>query len=78
MHIHAVWQMGTEYRDAIVYQARVQQARKVYDESKDFRVEDSVRSAMNPFLVLKVRRDNLIEDTLSQIQLKVRFVSYCT
>lgn len=72
MHIHAAWQMGTEYRDAFVYQARVEQARKVFEGSEDFQVKDSIKSAMSPFLVLEVRRDHFIEDTLVQIQLKVR------
>ena len=70
MHIHAMWQMGLEYCDAIVYQAKVHQAKKVYEEDA-MTVEDSVKSAMSPFLVLEVRRDHLIEDTLVHVKLKV-------
>ena len=71
MHIHAMWQMGLEYCDAIVYQAKVHQAKKVYEEENAMTVEDSVKSAMSPFLVLEVRRDHLIEDTLVHVKLKV-------
>jgi ubiquitin-protein ligase E3 A len=63
-------QMGLEYRDAILYQAKVNQAKKVYEDG-EMTVEDSIKSAMSPFLVLEVRRDHLIEDTLVQIKLKV-------
>ena len=71
MHIHAMWQMGLQYCDAMVYQAKVHQAKKVYENDDDIAVEDSVKSAMSPFLVLDVRRDHLIEDTLVQVRLKV-------
>ncbi|CAB4005436.1 ubiquitin- ligase E3A-like, partial [Paramuricea clavata] len=69
MRIHAMRQMGLEYRDAILYQAKVNQAKKVYEDG-EMTVEDSVKSAMSPFLVLEVRRDHLIEDTLVQVKLK--------
>ncbi|XP_028396088.1 ubiquitin-protein ligase E3A-like [Dendronephthya gigantea] len=69
MHIHAMCQMGLEYCDAILYQAKVHQAKKVY-ENEEMPVEDSMKSAMSPFLVLKIHRDNLIEDTLVQVRLK--------
>ena len=64
--------MGLEYCDAIIYQAKVHQAKKVYEDD-EMTVEDSVKSAMSPFLVLEVRRDHLIEDTLVQVKLKVIF-----
>lgn len=67
--------MGAEYCDAIVYQARVHQAQKVY-EVDDIDVEDSVKSAMSPFLVLHVRRDHLIQDTLIQLKLKVQWCNF--
>ncbi len=73
MHIHAMWQMGLQYCDAMVYQAKVHQAKKVYEDNDDITVDDSVKSAMSPFLVLEVRRDHLIEDTLLQVKLKVVF-----
>ena len=65
--------MRVEYQNAIVHQARVQQAQRLREEiqSKADELEDAVKSAMCPFLVLEVRRDHLIEDTLNQIHLKV-------
>ena len=65
--------MRVEYQNAIVHQARVQQAQRLREEiqSKTNELEDAVKSAMCPFLVLEVRRDHLIEDTLNQIHLKV-------
>lgn len=73
LKIDAVSQMRVEYQNAIVHQARVQQAQRLWEEAqkKTNELEDAVKSAMCPFLVLEVRRDNLIEDTLNQINLKV-------
>lgn len=73
LKIDAVSQMRVEYQNAIVHQARVQQAQRLREEieSKADELEDAVKSAMCPFLVLEVRRDHLIEDTLNQIHLKV-------
>jgi len=64
--------MRVEYQNAIVHQARVQQAQRLREEtqSKADELGDAVKSAMCPFLVLEVHRDNLIEDTLNQIYLK--------
>lgn len=65
--------MRVEYQNAIVHQARVQQAQRIREEAQknDTDLEDAVKSAMCPFLVLEVRRDHLIDDTLNQIHLKV-------
>ena len=73
LKIDAVSQMRVEYQNAIVHQARVQQAQRLREEipSKADELEDAVKSAMCPFLVLEVHRDHLIEDTLNQIHLKV-------
>lgn len=73
LKIDAVSQMRVEYQNAIVHQARVQQAQRLWEEAqkKTNELEDAVKSAMCPFLVLEVRRDSLIEDTLNQINLKV-------
>lgn len=73
LKIDAVSQMRVEYQNAIVHQARVQQAQRLREEvqSKTNELEDAVKSAMCPFLVLEVRRDHLIDDTLNQINLKV-------
>ncbi|EDO40302.1 predicted protein, partial [Nematostella vectensis] len=71
MHIDAVWQMRVEYQNAIVHQARVQQVQRIFEETeKSKKLNDGVKAAMCPFLVLEVRRDHLIRDTLSQIHLK--------
>ena len=76
MHIDAVWQMRAEYQNAIVHQALVHQAQKVFEESeKKNSIGDSVKSAMCPFLVLEIRRDHLIGDTLAQISIKV-YIQY--
>ena len=73
LKIDAVSQMRVEYQNAIVHQARVQQAQRIREVQKNENdLEDAVKSAMCPFLVLEVRRDRLIEDTLNQIHLKVR------
>ena len=74
MKIDAVSQMRVEYQNAIVHQARVQQAQRIREEVENTQndLEDAVKSAICPFLVLEVRRDHLIEDTLNQIHLKVR------
>lgn len=73
LKIDAVSQMRVEYQNAIVHQARVQQAQRLREEiqSKADELGDAVKSAMCPFLVLEVSRDHLIEDTLNQIYLKV-------
>ena len=73
LKIDAVSQMRVEYQNAIVHQARVQQAQRIREEveKKEDDLQDAVKSAMCPFLVLEVRRDHLIEDTLNQIYLKV-------
>ena len=64
--------MRVEYQNAIVHQARVQQTQRLWEEvEKENCLEDAVKSAMCPFLVLEVRRDHLIQDTLDQIYLKV-------
>ena len=73
LKIDAVSQMRVEYQNAIVHQARVQQAQRLREEiqSEADELEDAVKSAMCPFLVLEIRRDHLIEDTLNQIYIKV-------
>ncbi|KXJ25787.1 uncharacterized protein LOC110243883, partial [Exaiptasia diaphana] len=71
MHIDAVWQMRAEYQNAIVHQARVQQAQKIFDRAeKSNKFNDAVKAATCPFLVLSIRRDYIIRDTMTQIHLK--------
>lgn len=72
MHIDAITQMREEYQDAIVHQARVQQVQKSWNDFNDSStLSNEVRSAMCPYLLLEIRRDNFIEDTLKQLQEKV-------
>ncbi|XP_030851223.1 probable E3 ubiquitin-protein ligase HERC4 isoform X2 [Strongylocentrotus purpuratus] len=72
LHLDAVVQMRKEYQVAILHQARVNQAQKYLTDGRRFtpNLKDSIKAAMCPFLVLEVRRDYLISDTLAQIRLK--------
>lgn len=72
LHLDAVFQMRKEYQVAILHQARVNQAQKYLKDARRFtsNLKDSIKAAMCPFLVLEVRRDYLISDTLAQIKLK--------
>ena len=51
---------------------RVYQAQKYLHNSNKEALKDSIKAAMCPFLVLEVRRDSLIRDTLAQMRLKRR------
>ncbi|XP_071955318.1 probable E3 ubiquitin-protein ligase HECTD2 [Antedon mediterranea] len=69
LHFDAVIQMRKEYQSAILHQARVNQAQKYIQEGSRFKnISDSVKSAICPFLVLEIRRDHLIADTMAQIR----------
>nr|XP_054753405.1 probable E3 ubiquitin-protein ligase HECTD2 [Lytechinus pictus] len=72
LHLDAVVQMRREYQVAILHQARVNQAQKYLKDGRRFtpNLKDSIKAAMCPFLVLEIRRDYLISDTLAQIRLK--------
>ncbi|XP_033122180.1 ubiquitin-protein ligase E3A-like [Anneissia japonica] len=71
LHFDAVLQMRQEYQSAILHQARVNQAQKYIREGSRFnKISDCVKSAICPFLVLDIRRDHLIPDTLAQIRIK--------
>ncbi|RDD45965.1 Ubiquitin-protein ligase E3A [Trichoplax sp. H2] len=71
LHLDAMLQMKEEYQDAFIYQAEIHQAQMILQGSERERVvEDSLHSIMCPFLVLEVRRDYLIEDTMQQIRSK--------
>ena len=72
MHIDAITQMREEYQDAIVHQARIQQVQKSWSDFNDSSsISHKVRSAMCPYLLLEIRRENFIADTLKQLQEKV-------
>jgi len=71
IHIDALTKMREEYQDAIVHQARVQQVQKSWNDFNDSSpLSTEVRSAMCPYLLLEIRRDHFIEDTLKQLQEK--------
>ncbi|XP_072018753.1 probable E3 ubiquitin-protein ligase HECTD2 [Amphiura filiformis] len=70
LHLDAVVQMREEYQRAILHQARVNQAMTYLSPNHTAAMKDSIKAAMCPFLVLEIRRDMLIPDTLQQIRLK--------
>lgn len=76
LRIDAVSQMSQTVKDAFVHQAWVHQAQKMRaeqpDDPTDPVYQDVVRAAINPYLLLQVRRGQLIEDTMSQISSKLK------
>lgn len=71
MHVDAITQMREEYQDAIVHQARVQQVQKSWSDFDDASpLSNEVRSAMCPYLLLEIRRENFIQDTIKQLHEK--------
>ncbi|KAJ3092692.1 hypothetical protein HK102_004154 [Quaeritorhiza haematococci] len=84
MHIDAMVQMSQEFEDAFVHQALVIHAQRFLQDSPSVtNLENELRQATNPYLVLEVRRERLVQDVLDQIRkkekdlkkpLKVKFV----
>ncbi|KAI8803773.1 hypothetical protein BJ742DRAFT_485418 [Cladochytrium replicatum] len=85
LHIDAMVQMSAEYEEAFVHQALViHAARFLYDSPSVTQLGESLKTALNPYLVLSVRRHRLVDDVLDQLSrattrelkkpLKVRFV----
>lgn len=84
IHIDSMVQMTQAYEDAHINQAFVHRAQQLLDYSKTAAsLELEMKLVTNPFLILQVRRSNLLGDTLHQLQtnqedikkpLKVRFV----
>jgi ubiquitin-protein ligase E3 A len=82
MHIDAMTQMSAKFENAFVNQALlIHTQRFLNDAPMDLNPE--MKTATNPYLVLEVRRERLIQDTLTQLQakkadlkkpLKVKFV----
>lgn len=59
------------FQDAFVNQAWVYQAQKLLEEPEQAdHLQPLVREAINPYLILEVRREHLIADTLEQISKK--------
>ncbi|KAJ3022896.1 hypothetical protein HKX48_004939 [Thoreauomyces humboldtii] len=84
MHIDAMAQMSLEFEDAFVHQALVVHAQKFLQDSPSIaQLEENLKGRSNPFLVLEVRRNRLVQDVLEQVRnkkqdlkkpLKVRFI----
>ncbi|KAH9244933.1 hypothetical protein BASA81_017636 [Batrachochytrium salamandrivorans] len=76
--------MSHEFEDAYVNQALMQHAQRFLQDSPSVvTLEQELRRVTNPYLVLEVRRDRLVDDVLDQIRkkeadlkkpVKVRFV----
>ncbi|XP_065837402.1 probable E3 ubiquitin-protein ligase HECTD2 isoform X2 [Oscarella lobularis] len=82
LHIDAVTQMKGEYEDALVQQAALYQAQSILDSSGQSGIRD-VQAVTSPFLVLDIRRDHIVEDSLARLAdrerdlkkpLKIRYV----
>lgn len=84
MHIDAMVQMSLEFEDAFVNQALVVHAQRFLpDSSTAANLEKEMKTKTNPYFLLEVRREYLVEDTLVQIKkyekeikkpMKVKFV----
>ncbi len=85
LRIDAMQQMSEEYEDACVNHTLVMHAQRLLAESPRMvrDLERNLRNATNPYLVLEVRREKLVEDAMEEIgrrwcdrrkPLKVRFV----
>ncbi|KAJ1555372.1 hypothetical protein HK096_002642, partial [Nowakowskiella sp. JEL0078] len=86
LHIDAMVQMSAEFEEAFVHQAFVIHAQRFLQDSPSAtQLEQGMRTATNPYLVLSIRRLRLVQDTLEQLSrvpskelkkpLKVRFVA---
>ncbi|KAI9175378.1 hypothetical protein H9P43_006739 [Blastocladiella emersonii ATCC 22665] len=74
MHIDAMVQMSQEYEDACVSQALVVHTQKMLlaDAARSSQLEASLRHVTNPYLVLEVGRQNLVDDVMAQVAAKAR------
>ncbi|KAJ3076476.1 hypothetical protein HDU98_002920 [Podochytrium sp. JEL0797] len=85
LHIDAMAQMSLEYEDAVVHQAIVIHAQRFLEGGSGVvkELEEGLKRQTNPYLVLEVRREELVKDVLDQLHqkttvlkkpLKVKFV----
>ncbi|KAL7752939.1 hypothetical protein RI367_001389 [Sorochytrium milnesiophthora] len=74
MHIDAMVQMSIEYEEACIHQALVIHTQRLLQDTHRslLPVNPSLQQATNPYLVLEVRREQLIADVLAQISHKQR------
>jgi ubiquitin-protein ligase E3 A len=71
MHIDALFKMSLEFEDAYVSQALVFQAQKFLEHNEQLSaLNEKMQTAANLFLVLEIRRESLIEDTIDQLRKK--------
>lgn len=70
LHLDAVMQMRKEYQAAIIQQATVDQAMKHLKDNLPATLQENLKAAVCPYLVLEVKRETLMQDALAQIQLK--------
>ncbi|TPX48859.1 hypothetical protein SeMB42_g00833 [Synchytrium endobioticum] len=70
LHIDAMVQMSAEFEDAFVNQALVLHTQRFLQDSTstDSSREPGLKQATNPYLVLEVRRERLVQDALDQIR----------
>ncbi|KAI8912879.1 hypothetical protein BC831DRAFT_189983 [Entophlyctis helioformis] len=68
LHIDARVQMSLVYEDAYVNQALMQHAQRfLVDSPRASNLEQEMKQKTNPFLVLEIRRERLVDDVLDQI-----------
>ena len=68
MHIDAMVKMSLEYEDAYVNQALVLHAKRFLEESEVLKnFELGMKDSSNPYVLLEVRRNNLVKDVLDQV-----------
>ena len=71
MRLDGLYQMSEEFEQAYVSQSLIVQAQKFLQDSDSVTdLEKKLVKAANPFLVLEIKRDQLIADTISQLQSK--------
>ena len=84
LHIDAMLKMSLEYEQACVGQAMIQSAQRFIDNAtlmEDY--EKKMNDMNNPFLVLEIRREHLVQDTITHLSnkreyrkpLKVKFIA---
>ena len=71
MHLDALYEMSGEFEDAYVSQALVFHAQKFLENHQPLSdLEEKMKTAANPFLVLEIRRQFMVEDTIEQLRKK--------
>ncbi len=63
----AMSRMLTEVEEAFVTTSVIMQAAKFFQNESISQLEDSLKDATNPFLMLRISRENLVESTLQQL-----------